>query len=492
MSKDREIWLRLSEMKASGIDLSEESRRKLEELSRRYSKGSKNDESHSVKVQKLIVWLNKHSVTNTHAREDWRKKCRDDFDATADALCELADKDNWRLMFWHEAFQSWPEEEVIHKSWGKMAVLLAGIPDDKLPDIAEEISRWLWLMAKSFEKDETHFFSLVKRILAIEHKILIHSEDPVFCAINHPVGDVTEALFRWWYRWPPKEGQKLPSELEPVFTKLCDLQIQQYRHGRVILANYADALFTVDKEWTDLYLLPLFDWDRFPDEAASIWRGFLLNPYVYPPLMEAIKHNVLDTVNHYQALGTHGRQYADFITVTALNPDGNFLNSELAEATRLLPPDGLQKVTQTLVRTLRDAGDQRADYWLNRIAPYLKAIWPENPGNLTPDEHADISEGLGRLCVAAHENFPEALNLLRDWLVPITADVPSDQIYELHKSELCGIKPAETLDFLALIIDAKVPQISKGHLKDCLEMIVRVQPQFEDDSRYKRLIKLTS
>jgi hypothetical protein len=130
--------------------------------------------------------------------------------------------------------------------------------------------------------------------------------------------------------------------------------------------------------------------------------------------MEMLKPAFLDTARHLAALGKHEGQYASLLTFTALDPGDTFTTTELAAATRTLPTDGLHDAAQALVRALEGAGDQRADYWSNRIAPYLHAIWPKTRDNVSPA----IAESLGRLCVAAQDAFPEALTLLRAWLQP--------------------------------------------------------------------------
>ena len=83
--------------------------------------------------------------------------------------------------------------------------------------------------------------------------------------------------------------------------------------------------------------------------------------------MEALKPAFLETASHYQALGKHGRQYASLLTFAALDPADVFMARELANATRALPQDGLHHAADTLVRALEGAGDQRTDYWTNRV-----------------------------------------------------------------------------------------------------------------------------
>lgn len=86
----------------------------------------------------------------------------------------------------------------------------------------------------------------------------------------------------------------------------------------------------------------------------------------------------------------------------ALDPGDIFTIAELAAATRALPRDGLHETAQALVRALEGAGDQRTDYWTNRVIPYLRTIWPKTRDNISPA----IAKSLGRLCVAAQDAFP--------------------------------------------------------------------------------------
>jgi hypothetical protein len=101
--------------------------------------------------------------------------------------------------------------------------------------------------------------------------------------LRHPIGHVTEALLRWWYRQQPEDGQGLPTEIRSTFTGLCNIQLDKFRHGRVLLAAHVIALFRVDRDWATQHLLPLFDWQRSEDEARVTWRAFCGHPACIAP-----------------------------------------------------------------------------------------------------------------------------------------------------------------------------------------------------------------
>ncbi len=227
--------------------------------------------------------------------------------------------------------------------------------------------------------------------------------------------------------------------------------------------------------------MPLFDWQRSEAEARAAWEGFLWSPRLYRPLMEMLKPAFIDTVRHYAALGKHDGQYASLLTFAALDPGDTFTTTELAAATRALPPDGLHEAAQALVRALEGAGDQRADYWSNRVTPYLHFIWPKTRDNVSPA----IAESLGRLCVAAQDAFPEALTLLRAWLQPPAH--PDYLVHRLHEAGLCGKFPEQALDFLSLVIGDQT-QWPPSDLGACLEAIRTAAPALEADRRFEQLV----
>jgi hypothetical protein len=295
------------------------------------------------------------------------------------------------------------------------------------------------------------------------------------------VGQVAEALLQWWYRNSLEDGQGLPVELKPTFTELCDGRIEKYRHGRVLLAAHVIALFRVDRDWATEHLLPHFEWQISEDEARAAWEGFLWSPRLYRPLMEVLKRSFLDSARHYEALGKHRVQYASLLTYAALDPGDTFTYSELAGAVRALPPEGLRYVANALVNALEGAGDQRTDYWANRVAPFINNLWPKGQDVMTPV----IADAMSRLCVAAGEAFPEALEMLRAWLQPLGH--PDTAVRMLHKADLCRIFPEQALDFLSRVVGEQA-QWPPSDLSTCLAAIRNAAPELEGDNRYEQLL----
>ena len=485
---DDEIRLRLTKITEAGAVLSASAKKREEQLSAWYQKmaqaADQRDALPPRRRRELVEWLRQKPNTDFWPDDGWQKRCRDNFATSACALYALTKEDVWPEDRWRKALHAWSEEKHLKRSWRYMAPILVNAPDAVLQSLAHNVGGWLEAISRTFEVHEAHFFTLSERILElnIQDDEDTNTDDPVGQAMSHPVGHVTEALLRWWDRRSLEDGQGLPEELKSTFTRLCDTGIGKFRNARVLLAHNVIALFRVDRDWAIQHLLPLFDWERSREEARAAWQGFLWSSWLYPPLIEKLKSAFLDTAKHYGELGKHGQQYASLLTFAALDRGDIFTKSKLAAATRSLPSDGLHHAAQTLVNALDSAGDQRANYWKNRVVPYLHDIWPKTSDKASPD----ISENLGLLCVAAQEAFREAFKQLRAWLKLEPPAYPGHLVLRLHEAGLCCKFPKEALDFLSLVIVDQT-RWPPSDLGDCLEAIRSASPRLEDDRQFKRL-----
>jgi hypothetical protein len=313
------------------------------------------------------------------------------------------------------------------------------------------------------------------------HQDGMETDRPVQRAINHPVGHVTQALLHYWFRRQLEDGQGLPDDLKPIFTSLCNTQIDQYRHGRVLLATNVIALFRVDADWTAEHLLPLFNWQHSIIEARAVWEGFLRSPRLYRPLLGAFKNHFFETARHYAELEEYGQKYVAILTYAALDPAESFTTPELCETINALPQEGLQESAQTLVRSLESAGEQREAHWKNRILPFWQTIWPKSR-DLTSQA---ITKQLVRLAISARGAFPTVVATVRDWLQPV--EHPNYLIRLLHKSKLCSQYPQDALTLLDAILADQLT--APAALSDCLNAIALAWPDAHKDSHYQRLME---
>ncbi len=501
---EKEVWLRLAKMAAVDRKMGTRAQERLAELSNKHPQwqiaeddkdefpywlgevrvGDRDPWKEFIQIPRgrdeLVTYLRQYPVPEQSKQDDWRQLCQEKYSVTLYALCTLSKENIWPVDRWSTGLISWSAETRIKRSWHYMAPILDNAPDEFLKSLDHSLSQWLKNISKKITVHEPQFLNLCLRILAMDHPNSGEIDHPVGRAINHPVGIVTDALLNWWYKKSPEDGQSLPEELTPIFSEICNTNIEKFRHGRVLLSAHVIALFRVDKEWTTENLLPLFEWQRSPADALSAWKSFLWSPRLYHPLIAALKIPFLETVNHFESLDDYKTQYARFLAYVALNPGDICSNADLATATGLLPPEGLHEAAEALVSALESAGDQRSEYWTNRILPYLRSIWPRSGENIS----SNISESFAMLCIEAQEAFPEAVKVLRHWLQPL--DSPDYIVHRLHESEICIQSPEPALSFLDLLIQDD-RQYPPSELGNCLEKIVRKEPQLATNNRFQRL-----
>lgn len=506
----RSVWLRLAKLNASGLVLGASAAARLAELSHahpqlRLAANEREEFSHWMsgtgdpdyeesrdvdiaprKRRELVQWLTKPPPERRPFYEDtWRDVCRKHLLNSLYALCDLAREDVWPASRWQEALQSWSDGRLVLRSWRYAAPLVQTMPGAILQEISHGVTWWIETVSKSINRHEEILLILCNRILdlQLEAGTGMNSngepiDQPVAEAINHPVGHVTQALINLWFKRNPNDDDRLPSDIEPLFTKICDVQVERFRHGRVLLGSRLIALFRVDRIWTDQYLLPLFNWNN-PSEAKAVWEGFLWSPRVYQPLLIAFKPQFLDCANHYADLGEHRQQFAAFLTYAALGTNEGYTVDEFRSAIGALPPEGLEKCAQALSQALESAADQREDYWKNRVQPFWQHVWPKSRDLATQR----IAESLTRLVIAARTEFPAALAAVQDWLKPISH--PDYVVQRLHESGLCAQFPEEALHLLNAVINDQ--QWAPRTLGQCLDVIAQAASRFSQDARYLRL-----
>ena len=510
---DRDVWLRLAKAQEAGAVLGEAAQSKLDELSQSYPEwrlaSDESDEfaiwtSDSDEVRdfvaspreqgELVEWLRQYPSSDAWQDDDWPKRCQIDFTTAASALIALADDGEYLEQRWATALRAWGDGENLKLSWCRLAKYFAEAPDEFILAISHGLILWLMDQSGKFEGQEEYFFGIIGRLLEMEYPDSeLYDGDLVTKAFNHPIGRVTRALMRWWYNRSPQHGEGLPDVLQSFLVPLCNHGVEGFRNGRVILATNLLSLYQVDKEWTTKHLLPALDWRRSEAEALAMWQGFLWSHRLNWSLMEALKKEFLESAWHFSSLGRYGKNYASLLTFAALGQGETFGKRELKAATRALPSEGLGYVANSLVRALSGAGNQRLEYWKNRIIPFLDSIWPKSVDVVSPA----ILESFALLCIRSGDAFPEATSKLETWLQhpvddPYRAHRAYRVIRELAEAGLGSKFPEEALMLLdSLKLSRDDTWLLSDQLSECLSAIRSSCPKLGTDPRFQRLQSLS-
>jgi hypothetical protein len=508
----RSVWLHLAKLREGGAQLGEAASQHITNLSAanpawRLASNERDEFSHWMsgtgdpddetsrhvdiaprKRADLVQWLKQpQPETRSFFYEDtWRETCRTRFFHSWLALCDLAQEELWPAERWREALQTWSEEGRVLRSWRYAAPLVQNMPHAVMQENAHSITWWMEATSKVIDRHETILLDLCRRVLAmyLEPSAGIRQNgepinEPVTEAIDHPIGHIAQALLNLWLTRKPNDNDLLPAEIEPFLTQMCDVGIERFRHGRVLLASRLIALFRVDRSWTAKHLLPLFDWASSSVEAKAVWDGFLWSPRLYRPLLIAFKSQFLSTADHYADLGEPGRQFAAFLTYAALDPVEGYSSADFQAAIGALPQEGLQEVARALSQALQSAGEQREGYWKNRVQPFWQQVWPKSRDL----QSNSVAESLALLCIAAGGEFPSALAAVVDWLRPI--EHPHYVVHQLHASGLCARFPEAALRLLEAILTDQ--PWAPSELGQCLEAIVQATPDLLKDHGHRRL-----
>lgn len=503
---DQMIWLRLAKLQSGGCTLghdalqwftaitvanphwklaSDESDEFSHWMSGSEDTGYERDrnvEATPRKREDLVQWLKLAPAAERRLSDEvWRDICRRHSLNAGYALWDLSLEGNWPHSRWREALQVWSEGKRARRSWKFFAPLVQAMPEQTLQEVAHSVTRWLQAVTKSMDHHEAILFDLCRRLMTMMHKDGVVTDQPVLRALNHPIGHVTQALLNLWFKRKPGDNDTLDSDIEPLFTKLCDLAVESYCHGRVLLASRLISLYRVDRLWTEKHLLPLFDWGDDPLEARAAWAGFLWSPRLYRPLLVAFKRQFLETAHHYAELGEHKRQFATFLTYAALDPIDGYLPQDFQHAVGALPTEALPEIANALVHALEGAGEQREDYWRNRIQPFWHKVWPKSRELAS----STLSLPLARLSIAAREQFHRALATTIDWLRPI--EHPYLVVHSLYESDLPKRFPRDSLRLLLAVHDER--SMSSRELRKCLETIVQVEPDLKRERGYQVLMQ---
>lgn len=505
--QDHTIWLRLAKLLDAGAKLSVKSITELNKNSEKYPDWKKleNDqdefphwiesgwhdsgsffkkfESTPTDKDELIKHIKEKFIKNDKSTDDdWKERCKSDFNLTSSVLLTLVEDNIWPVDRWTDALDVWSQTSLFSESWNAVGPYIASAPDSFLSQAIHSICWWLEALAKIFENHEPQFFKLCKKIVDLDLEFK-RSNELFADAINHPIGHVSEALLRWWYRKKPEDEQGLPEPLKDIFSKLCDSNLNKCIPGRVLLSAHVISLYRVDASWARHFLLPYFSWDSHAEEAAGAWEGFLWSPRLYPPLMQEIKKPFLDVVNHLEELDKQVLQYSSLITYIALEPRGLFSNTELAKVTQSLPVKGLVECARSLCQSLEGAGDQRGEYWDHRVEPYFHFIWPKLR-SFTDKEEDQLSDILSRLCIEAKTDFPKAYKMLCAWLRPVRH--PFYILQQVFEAEIAVTHPLLTLEFLDILISENTSLVLTN-LKAVLGVIENNAPEARSSKKFVRL-----
>jgi hypothetical protein len=422
-------------------------------------------------------------LPSRNQEDDWEDICKSNPIGAAKALIALAESGDWPASAWRDGLRAWSASDLKERHWSTLHGHLLDAPAAFVRAVAPALAYWLRALASEVSFAEARpFAALAARLLdAMAEEPLKPSEQPVTQAINHPVGQTTEAVIGLWLRTQPGKETPLAEPFVGFFDKVVSQPHAVFRAGRMWLGARLPYFHWVDPMWVRDKLLPWFEWREPNIEAKTVWEGYLWSPRLSPALVADLKPLLLRCAHHYPDLGKHARQFASLLASCALELADEFEATELRDALDTLPNTGLAEAAQAIARAMAERRDGLQQYVANRVWPVLPGIWPRNHNKRSTNE----SIGIALVCVYSAEAFAESLRKVRTLLMkcPQTTRL----VHELRKSpdSLCSRFPEAALDLLDLVIDTNRPP--PPDLSACIDMITASGSVDQSDQRLSRL-----
>jgi hypothetical protein len=238
---------------------------------------------------------------------------------------ELIARQMWNGDMWASLLAAWRSATLDDESWARVLGLLDSHPQIGNGSASPTVS---FLEHTSDRKDIAD--PQLERLERVGERLLpasdtqpagVHrgdgSTDWLTSAINHPAGQValtwTKALARRMAlaedQWPG-----IPEAVRGRFEGLLTGGGANGELARVAFASQLHFLFRADRPWTEVNIIPLFDWDSDAIRAAQAWDGFVCWGRWNDALFDQMQPYVLQT---FQRMADLGNQQEGFVAALA-------------------------------------------------------------------------------------------------------------------------------------------------------------------------------
>jgi hypothetical protein len=417
-----------------------------------------------------------------------------------------ARRNNYPRRYWARLFSDWPKD-VPARCLKLLARASAELPAATIVEIRYELTSWFvshYAAIDRLERKTAHnLFDCVVDALARAGRDAMHSglgkssvggvEIPsnrmgVDYAINAPTGHLTSGLFAAFYAREPKARQGLFADIRQRLETLIALPDEGGWHPLTIATQNLHQLYTIDRDWTRRFLLPLFDATQ--PEAEAAWSGFMRSGYLASrALFKDMREHFLAAFAATNRWTAHGIAHLGQHLLLALEGSESGKPYIAADEART----ALRSTSSTVrVETLSFLRQRAAtdDGWKRIIIPFFRNVWPRDRQFQTEE----TSRSLVLFLEDLDERFPEGVRLVGDFLVSspntdmFVFQFGSDR--EHGHADLTKQYPLATLTLLSKIIDESSTRPPYG-LAEVVTRLADALPDLRQDDRWQRLQKMT-
>ena len=443
---DQLVFQHLEPLRRAGLPLSEASLRLLEQIGGRYPEGAlvlptdhpplpgsafigargdpavlaelPNDQVVAEALRLLQTdWLGHGDV--------WRQFCRNSPLQALRAVLSADGADRWRPEITSPLLDVARETDDPELQAG-IGNLLAAIPPEHLVDVAAPGAWWVWERAKRSAQPEAAeilraWDCLASAVYAQKDSDALQIAGmTVDAAIASAGGMLAIALVVLMSKrsWGTDEGFSEPflSRLDSVATSDSIAGLQ----GRMILARDLAFLENSDAPWVSRHFLPRSHWPHA--EATPLWRARAGCPIGRPSLIIALNDDFLQATQRAGATENLPGLAYNLVQVSRWAIDqpstvSTVLLPKVRAALATASPKLRERAAWVLWVWMAGQKDETFDHaerWRSQVAPVFGRVWPLDANARDPD----ASRNLVRMALESGDAFPEAVEAIRDVVVP--------------------------------------------------------------------------
>lgn len=382
---------------------------------------------------------------------------------------------------WESALRGISETDFEVGTHSQFLRLVNQRPDGDLEAAINPASRFAEYIGPGVESEDRElYFSYWDRLLPLAiGEDTMENEDCVMVAINHPLGKLAGGLMKR-LRADVSEGSTgLGASIQERIEQLLGLSGSAERVVTAIICSRLSLLFSVAPDWTEEHVIPKLRWED-TEIAICAWQGYLWGASVGPSLWSRIKPHYLDTLDHLDQLSDQNtRNLAQLLAIVGIEFPEGLSTAEASDCLRKLEPAGRVAVARWIESRLDGAGDRAPTLWKEEVGPWIREVWPPENQYRSSQE----STALSRAVIEAGRAFPDAVEDISDYLVPV--DRAGHVIHPLLEENIPQQHPESSLLLLSKIMGGDT--FGYRRIGDCLNQIQEAAPEIAEESEFRML-----
>jgi hypothetical protein len=308
-------------------------------------------------------------------------------------------------------------------------------------------------------------------------------------ALNCSMGHLASAFLNALFASRLVVAAGIPANLVDRLNRLMTYQREEHRPARVIAASRISYLFAIDAGWA-ASLLQQFSWIE-EAESIAVWQGYTWLARIDVQLWHALKPAFLQlfTPDRLQKLGIGRKNAAQLLILVGIEfgqdelPRGDARNAirAMSSGTQAEALGWLVSYLEQRGPTDEDPGagqwpDQR---WQERVAPWIKRVWPPEPAMRSPE----VSDQFALAAIATSDAFNDAVADVRPYLKPSSG---FQVLAKLDGSPHPDSHPRAVLELLEAAILPDAPRMGDSHLADIVRRVGAAGDGIEAERLYTR------